>query len=118
MAQAEDRWATVGVIKVMDWLDFVQQIIGDGGLGLDAAGMGESCDGVHVIYDEHGVTVLSDVNGDGVVDQASRMEYSGTSCTIDLSEWGAVTEGSAPERGIGSGGRRLQSPGWGVAEWG
>lgn len=94
----------------MDWLKFMSHLVF------------ESDELVHIDYDADGLTVLSDLDGDGDVDRISRMEYGGRSATVELDDWGAnwgdEREINAPERGsVDADGTGL-SPGWGAEEWG
>ena len=106
----------------MKWLDFVEQVLGAEIVSTDAAGSWELVDDTGITYDEQGLTVVSDLDGDGLIDRVSRMDYSGTSCTVDLSDWGvrqdAPLRGTTPERGRIESDGTPQDPGWGVVEWG
>lgn len=106
----------------MNWLGFVEQVMGGELAPVDGASSWELVDDSEVSYDEHGLTVVADMDGDGLIDRVSRMDYSGSSCTIDLSEWG-ISQGElahplTPEMGTEKELGTSQSAGWGVDEWG
>lgn len=84
----------------MNWLTVVEQLLGvesGGGVSPESWDLGADA---HYEYDEQGVTVFSDLDGDGQIDQVSRMEFSGHSCTLSIDDggWGSWIEES-PERG-------------------
>lgn len=89
----------------MDWDNFLSALLSAG----DEA--------AHIECDEHGLTVLADLDGDGVPDRLSRMEFEGQSITVDLEGWGMKCEVNpspeTPEWGCVTEGGTQHSPGWG-----
>ncbi|MEJ6013205.1 hypothetical protein WG936_05055 [Corynebacterium sp. H127] len=109
----------------MNWLNVVEQVLSQSGISEGVPLLAEAGQS-HVEYDDTGLTVFADVDGDGVIDQVSRMDYSGEYCTLVVGEnmslaseasW-ELWEESTPESGQHGNADFKQVTGWTCADWG
>lgn len=84
---------------MVNWLRIVQQLAEDDELLQLPEPMQVAAETVEMSFDDAGVTVVSDLDGDGRIDHVARMGYDGAAMTCALGEWGLEIEAVAPEKG-------------------
>lgn len=106
----------------MEWLEIAEQILAKSVAPPEFGDTSDVWDGVRLEYDDAGLTVYSDLDGDGEVDRVSRMDYGGDYVTYERvsgagSQW-RLWESSTPEIGQERPDNNLHTPEWVSDDWG